>query len=518
MAWFRGGERRLADAIAELIVTNPFALEWTRREDHILGRATPLYRGAYSWVPGQALWELTPALSGELAQVDQQSEQLIHAVRERIRAGAAPASGDTERYQRLALYSLYGHHADALDAAIISALRHPNEPFPSLASTWKAFRANFLAWFDLPSVELSWRDQVEHLFACFYILRRAMLLTYNRIVGGSPTAARLRVAIWQSVFTYDLAAWAQGLFARMHDIPTLITGPSGTGKEAVAQIIGGSQYIPFVPRKGEFEADFRDSFRPVNLAALPGDLIESELFGHVKGAFTFAVADREGRLRGTGTYESIFLDEIGELSGSLQVKLLRVLQNRTFQRVGSNRDERFPGKFLAATNRDLSVEVRAGRFREDFYYRLCADRIQTPSLAEQLAEAPDDLPVLIEYAAQRIVGEAHAPRLADELSVWVRQNLGAAYPWPGNFRELEQCIRSFLLRRTYEPLACNPEPAQADPIVPLVRAILARSRTFDNIRRSVFQQVYQSCGSYQQAAELLDIDWRTLKAMLTPRS
>jgi transcriptional regulator with AAA-type ATPase domain len=517
MAWFRAKERQLADAIVELVVTNPFAPEWTRREDQVVGRSTPLYRGAYSWVPGQGAWELTPVHSGELSQVDRHNEQLLRSVRERLRAGAAPAAGDQERYLQLALYSLYGDYADAFDAAIITALRHPEQAHPSLAETWKTFQTDFRAFFDFPQVQLPWRDQPEHLFACFYTLRRAMLLIYNRIVGGSPTAARLRVALWQSVFSCDLLAWASGLFAQMHHFPTLITGPSGTGKEAVGLCIGGSQYIPFLPRKGEFEADFRTIFRPVNLAALPGELIESELFGHIKGAFTFAVADREGRLRAKGSYESIFLDEIGELNGALQVKLLRVLQNRTFQRVGSNRDESFPGKFLAATNRDLAAEVHAGRFREDFYYRLCADRIRTPSLAEQLVEAPDDLPILIEYAARRVVGEAHASRLADELSVWVRQHLGTDYPWPGNFRELEQCIRSFVLRRTYEPLVRASQPVSEGPVASLARAIRQRTRSFAEIRRDLFQQVYEACGSYQQAAELLDIDWRTLKAMLTPR-
>src|SRR5262249_24983322 len=154
---------------------------------------------------------------------------------------------------------------------------------------------------------------------------------------------------------------------RMRDIPTLITGPSGTGKERVAEAIGRSLYIPFDGKKEEFKIafpnakkkvdafDFLKGFLPVNLAALPPTLIESELFGTVKGAFNDAI-DRVGRLEECPEHGAVFLDEIGELSPEIQVKLLRVLQTRRFQRVGENEDKLFLGKIIAATNRDLLAE------------------------------------------------------------------------------------------------------------------------------------------------------------------
>ena len=126
-------------------------------------------------------------------------------------------------------------------------------------------------------------------------------------------------------------------------------------------------------------ADFkvRDQLRIAASGALPATLVESELFGHRRGAFTGAVQDRAGWLEACPAHGTVFLDEIGELEPALQVKLLRVLQERTFHRIGDTRERRFSGKLIAATNRDLAAEIQAGRFREDLYYRLCADVIES---------------------------------------------------------------------------------------------------------------------------------------------
>ena len=185
----------------------------------------------------------------------------------------------------------------------------------------------------------------------------------------------------------------------MGDVTTLVIGPSGTGKELVARSIGLARYIPFDPAGGCFAESFAESFHAVNLSALSPTLIESELFGHRKGSFTGAVVDRQGWFEVCPPLGTVFLDEIGELDPTIQVKLLRVLQSRGFQRMGETSDREFHGKIIAATNRDLAAAMRGGQFREDFYYRLCADVIHTPSLREQLAEAPDDLPAILDALA-----------------------------------------------------------------------------------------------------------------------
>src|SRR4029453_2391507 len=116
---------------------------------------------------------------------------------------------------------------------------------------------------------------------------------------------------------------------------------------------------------------------------------------------------------------------------------------------------------LAATNKDLPHEIQAGRFRQDFYYRLCADMIGTPSLADQLRGAPDELGTLVLFLAERIVGDEEAPALAGEVTAWIEKHLPPTYPWPGNVRELEQCVRNVLIRSEYRPPAVSPGNARA---------------------------------------------------------
>ena len=215
----------------------------------------------------------------------------------------------------------------------------------------------------------------------------------------------------------------------------------------------------------------------------------------------------------------MFLDEIGELTAEIQVKLLRVLQTRRFQRVGENVDRPFAGKIIAATNRDLAAEMQARRFREDFYYRLCADRIVTPSLREQLADNDDDLPVMAEFVCRRVVGEEKAAALAGEVADWIRKHprLGPDYAWPGNFRELEQCVRSYTIRKDYQPLP--PAPAARvtadEACETLAEAVLRRKLGYDEIERRLFRLVYDGTGSYQEAGRVLQRDWRTVQARLT---
>jgi DNA-binding NtrC family response regulator len=208
------------------------------------------------------------------------------------------------------------------------------------------------------------------------------------------------------------------------DSRVLITGESGTGKEVVANLIHTRS-----PRHN----------RPmlhVNCAAIPELLLESELFGHEKGAFTGAVETRIGRFE-EAHGGSIFLDEIGEMPQALQGKLLRVTQDGTFQRLGSNREHRTDVRLIAATNRDLEAEVAAGRFREDLFYRLTVIEIHVPPLRERSA---DILPLANLFAARHTQGKHRlSPAVATSLTL---------YPWPGNVRELQNAMeRAVLMAR-----------------------------------------------------------------------
>ena len=343
----------------------------------------------------------------------------------------------------------------------------------------------------------------EHLFAIFFQTRRAFVQVFDRLIGGSVAAARLRAAVWQSIFTYDRDRHARHLFGRLRDIATLVTGESGTGKEIVAAAIARSQYRPFDERTRCFAP--AGPFAPLNLSALPVTLIESELFGHKRGSFTGASTDRRGWLEQAGPFGCVFLDEVGETEPGVQVKLLRVLQERTFTRVGETRPRRFEGKVIAATNRDLPAEMAAGRFRADLYYRLSGDLIRTPPLREQLADDSGELVRLLTFAARRVVGLDAAADVAHEAAACIERDLGAGYAWPGNFRELEQCVRNVVVRRCYAP----PQARASDS---LAAQLNAAELTADELLDAYSRRAVDVCGSYSAAARRIGLDRRTIKA------
>ncbi|MBK1726882.1 sigma 54-interacting transcriptional regulator [Halorhodospira neutriphila] len=235
----------------------------------------------------------------------------------------------------------------------------------------------------------------------------------------------------------------------------LILGESGTGKEVVARSIharSSRQGRPFVP---------------INCGAIPEELLESELFGHEKGAFTGAISSRQGRFE-MAQGGTVFLDEIGDMSLQMQVKLLRVLQERTFERVGANKPIRADVRVIAATHRNLESGIREGSFREDLFYRLNVFPIEIPPLRER----PGDIPVLIEEIIRRIEAEGRGS---------VRVSPGAmsalsTYHWPGNVRELANVVERLAILCPYgevgveelpakirEAVHGEPEPGAGDP-------------------------------------------------------
>ena len=204
-----------------------------------------------------------------------------------------------------------------------------------------------------------------------------------------------------------------------HDTHVLVLGESGTGKEMVARHIHETSLRAAGP------------FVPVNCGAIPAELLESELFGHERGAFTGALAARQGRFE-FANGGTLFLDEIGDMSLPMQVKILRVLQERTIERVGSNRSMRCDVRIIAATHRDLEAGIRDGWFREDLFYRLNVFPIQMPALRERL----EDLPLLIEQLNLRL---RHMGRETVDLTSAAVASL-SSYGWPGNVRELSNLL------------------------------------------------------------------------------
>lgn len=287
----------------------------------------------------------------------------------------------------------------------------------------------------------------------------------------------------------------------------LITGETGTGKEMVARALhmaSGRGALPMVA---------------VNCSALPEQLLEAELFGHVRGAFTGAIATRIGRFE-QAHRSTLFLDEIGDMPLETQTKLLRVLQEREFQRIGSSETIRVDVRVIAASNSDLVEQVRSGKFREDLYYRLNVVPIQVPPLRDRL----EDVSLLAHHFVDKICRQEGIPprvlppETLDRLS---------SYPWPGNVRQLENAVEMAVAlcgdRETLHPSDFPlPSPAQwkapAPATLPLVAvpdAGLDFEQTVGRIERSILEQALRKTrGNKKLAADMLRLKRTTLAAKL----
>jgi transcriptional regulator with AAA-type ATPase domain len=498
------GDRQAAEAIGRLAHCNPFLRERIDAEQAALGN---------DFDDSTFVWNVTQDWEGNrpnIGRLKLLTEKLLVTARQRLLENDGRASQEElSLYEDLVAYLLYYRVQQPLESFGEEQL---NEPREKVTRVYNEFLEGLQHFVSIPGLQLPSRYDPAHLFACYFQVRRAFHFIFRNIVGASMPTARLRAAIWQSIFTHDMRRYRQVLYDRMGDLTTLIIGASGTGKELVARAIAMARYIPFDHKTRSFKEDFAQGFFPLNLSALSPTLIESELFGHRRGAFTGALEDRIGWLEVCPPAGAVFLDEIGELDPAIQVKLLRVLHSRQFQRLGDTKSRPFRGKIIAATNRDLPGEIAAGRFRRDFYYRICSDIIRTPALQEQLRESVGDLRSMIHFIARRISAEL-ADALAEEVEVWVVKHLGRNYAWPGNFRELEQCVRNVLVRNEYLPLSI-PEPEA--PSQRLAAQFEAGAITADQLLRRYCSLVYARNRNLKQTARLLGLDRRTVRAKVDP--
>ena len=355
----------------------------------------------------------------------------------------------------------------------------------------------------------SQRD-AEHYLALYYQLRRAYYFIHQSLVGDSPSMKDLRRALWNNVFAYDIRVYNRYLLGRMEDFSTLLLGETGTGKGSAAAAIGRSGYIPFDKDRGCFKESFADTFVAANLSQIPETLIESELFGHRKGAFTGAVDNHKGLFARCSAYGALFLDEIGDVNVSIQLKLLQVLQERTFTPVGSHTDQRFSGRVIAATNHPLVKLRKQGDFRDDFFYRLCSDEITVPTLRQRIEESPSELEQLVNLLVSRLAGE-ESPSLTDMVLETFKQDLPTGYAWPGNVRELEQAVRRILLTRHYAGDMVDDGLNQEEA---LLRKIQDGNLTVAQLTADYCSLLYRQFGTYGAVAQRTQLDSRTVKKYL----
>jgi transcriptional regulator with AAA-type ATPase domain len=499
MLFATAAEAEFAATVSRLAYCNPFVPERIEQERVALGS---------DFVDADLVWNVAQDWDGSrpnIHKLRERVEQTASDFRQRLVDRADATAKELGLYEDVAIYLLYYRVQDAFRKAIAGEMANTQQ---DLAGVYDEFVLACDHFLKVPGLKLGTKYEPDHLFALFFQVRRAFFHIFHNIVGRSMPAAWLRAEIWHSIFTHDLRRYRRVLYDRMGDLTTLITGPSGTGKELVARAIAMARYIPFDPKTKSFVSDYAQSFYPLNLSALSPTLIESELFGHRRGAFTGALEDRAGWLETCPPLGTVFLDEIGELDPTIQVKLLRVLQTRRFQRLGDTKTRQFRGKIIAATNRDLDREMSAGTFRKDFYYRLCSDLVSTPSLYDQLNDNPDELRSLIHFIARHVIDEQEADALADEVAAWVAKHLGRDYSWPGNFRELEQCVNNVLIRHECRP----PRSAAISATEQLARDLAAGRLTADELLRRYCTLVYSQTRNYEETARRLNLDRRTVKA------
>jgi hypothetical protein len=485
-------------AVAGLTDCNPFTPQRVELEQRILGA---------DFVPFGTAWAADAdagVFDPNLPRLRDRVEQIVGDAYARLAAGAAVSEALAAHYRRAVFYLLWLRTEDAWAGLI------KTPPAERSAARRVDAYDRFAADAGQLCVPVGGAGlEIAHLFAIGFQARRAFHQIFRKIFGSSAPAARLRATVWESIFTSHPEHYRAGFYRHMAGIATLITGESGTGKELVARAIALSQYIPFDPATRSFAAEADDGFAPVNLTALSATLIESELFGHCRGSFTGAIADRVGWLQRCTPYGAVFLDEIGDLDAGIQVKLLRVLQHREFYRIGDSTPRRFAGKVIAATHQNLDARIAAGSFREDFYFRICADRIQMPTLREQLAASPEDLRRLLVIVARGIGAADEAPWLAANVERVVLESLGAAYAWPGNMRELEQCVRNVLVHGEYRPRLIPASDADG-----LAAAIRAGALSAEALLQRYVAVVYNTAGTLHEAARRLGLDSRTVRAKL----
>ncbi len=293
------------------------------------------------------------------------------------------------------------------------------------------------------------------------------------------------------------------------DAPVLIAGESGTGKELVAKAVH-----EYSPRR-------QKEMITINCGAIPENLLESELFGHEKGSFTGAIARRAGRFE-QADGGTLFLDEIGDMPLSIQVKLLRVLQDGSFSRVGANETLTTDVRIVAATHKNLTEEVAAGRFREDLYYRLNVVEIKIPALRERL----EDIPLLAEYFLQRITKKNGMARI--RISAEATATL-QAHHWPGNVRELENTIAracalasSSILLPADIPLASAPRKSSAGFVASLDQLINAAPTDHDLldwVNREISKRILERAdGDVKEASKTLNLPMAELRKLLSQKA
>jgi DNA-binding NtrC family response regulator len=480
-------DREFFELIARIAFCNPFSEERPTLDAKIVGHAVDVFSESHPE-------ELSQAISTHIGKLEAKG---LADVR---KYGAR----DRELMQTVFLFECFHRFCDDLDQLIAEQLKLGAE------SASVKFAGDILARMRGRGIGA---EESMRFFAVLYQLRRAFHFIVRGLIGQSSCMKEFRRHLWQNVFTQEVRLYDRYLWNRMEDFSTLFLGETGTGKGAAAAAIGRSGHIPFDERRGRFAESFTHSFVALNLSQFPETLIESELFGHRKGAFTGAVEAHEGVLARCSPHGAIFLDEIGDVSVPIQIKLLQVLQERIFCPVGSHEPVRFRGRVIAATNQPLENLLGRKLFREDFFYRLSSDMIEVPPLRQRLLEDPSEFTQLVGHILASIVGEKDE-ELQGTIESAILKAVGKDYAWPGNVRELAQAVRRILITGRY---AGSTGAKAANPQDWLVTGIQNQSLNAEELISGYCALLYSKSRNYEEVARRTNLDRRTVKKYVRAR-
>jgi transcriptional regulator with AAA-type ATPase domain len=469
-------DREFFAALADVVYGNPFSTQ----------RAALIVRLA----PG--------AKPGDLTE-DPEALARLAAPRLAQWADRRDLNGEERRLTEPAfLYVCYHRHTPVIDALIERQARQGGAPLGV------PFADEVIA--DLVQSGFS-EEAAGRYLALFFQLRRAFYFIHRSLAGECESMRKLRESLWNNVFTHDMRGYDAALWNRMEDFSTLLLGETGTGKGQAAAAIGRSEFIPYLPAERRFAANFTETFIAINLSQFPETLLESELFGHRKGAFTGAIDHHQGVFERCSAHGALFLDEIGEVEIPVQIKLLQVLQERTFTPLGGREKKRFSGRVIAATNQPLDRLRSERRFRDDFFYRLCSDVIEVPALRQRLAESPAEMVELVRLLVARITG-LEGSELADRVLQQLEECVPRRYLWPGNVRELEQAVRRILLTGRYAP---DVAARGQDEDTLLVEKLRAGDLTAAQLLARYSAMLHRRLGTYAEVAKRTGLDPRTTR-------
>lgn len=505
---FSPRERPLAQSLARLILENPFEDDRHRLEREILG------------ISGRDHSDRS-----ELASILALLEDLLRSCRAQLQESPVQAgSADATLYQELVLLHLFYQHGRDFDRLI--EVSHGRGSADQRIPFYERFIRELGYW--LPgglSGECAAIGEAR-IFALFFQVRRAFQHLFQDIVGTSPAAQRLRARLWQSLFTVRMDRYRRSLVGRMADVVTTLTGPGGVGKGRVAHALALSRYIPFNPQRSEFEHDFLRGFVPIQVDAHQNGVLERHLLRNALPATatarnTATAASSESAndaalsdaLEQVTAYGTLFFDEITRIEPALQGIILALLHLRGRPPAGQSTSQFYQGYLVFASKVDLAAAVERGQLSEELYFRIGADRIQLESLASTLAEYPSELDKLVLNCARKLAGADEAPALTDEVLQAIKRDLPPNYEWPGNYRELEQCVRSVLMHGNYTPV---PLSTQSSPSALLAGEFERGSLSVDALLSRYITHLFAHTPNYEELGRKLGIDRRTVKKYVRP--